>query len=80
MPALPLTKKECNYIMAPVLEASLTKTSVARTFPQAVVYGPRQSGGLDYWNLYIFQGLAAILVFQENIAANNKTGNFYNAV
>jgi hypothetical protein len=51
--ALTLTEKECDFIMAPLLEASLTKSHIQQNFPRDVVYGPTSEKGLGYNNIYI---------------------------
>lgn len=46
LPAITLTGKDCNYIMAPVLEAGLQNYTICKNYPQAVTYGPKEEGGL----------------------------------
>ena len=74
MPALCLTEKECNQIMSPVLQACLPKSSLARTYPHAVLYGPKEEGGLDHENLYLYQGTSKILLLTEHLAMKSMTG------
>ena len=78
--ALTITDKECKTIMAPVLEASLTKSHICRTFPRAVVYGPTHEKGLGMKNLYTTKGLSqlsAILQFIND--KHNITGKLIRA-
>jgi hypothetical protein len=52
LPALTLTETECNKIIRPVLDAGLNKSSICKTFPKAVIHGPKEEGGLDITHLY----------------------------
>ena len=54
------TKKECEFILAPVLKASLSQSHVCNTFPQAVVFGPIEDMGLRYTDLYTSQGTSQL--------------------
>ncbi len=56
--ALTLTEKDCNHIIAPLLESGLQNSSICKNFPRAVAYGPRDEGGLQLPNLYVQQGIA----------------------
>ena len=56
--AMAFTKKECNYIMAPILQASLTKSHISGKFPRDVVFGPIEEMGLGYSDLYTLQGVS----------------------
>ena len=74
IPALCLTQKECNHIMDPIIKASLPKSSIARTYPHKVLYGPKEEGGLDQTNLYIKQGTTKIALLTEHLALQTMTG------
>ena len=50
------TQKECNYILAPVMKASLQKSHVCSNFPRAVAFGLVTELGLGYQDLYSIQG------------------------
>ena len=69
LPALTLTEDECKHIMAPVLESGLPKSAICRNYPRAVLYGPKEEGGMGLWNLYDFQGLQRISYLQEHLSA-----------
>ena len=56
--AMTFTKKECNYILAPILLASLPKSHVSGTFPRDVVFGPLAEMGLGHSDLYTMQGVS----------------------
>ena len=75
IPALCLTKKECNHIMDPIIKASLPKSSIARTYPHKVLYGPKEEGGLDQTNLYTKQGTTKIALLAEHLALTTMTGD-----
>jgi hypothetical protein len=59
-PATTMTRKQCDTIMAPILQAGLHCSGIVRTFPGALVYGPIQQQGLGIPNLYTSQGIAHI--------------------
>jgi predicted lipid carrier protein YhbT len=71
---LTLMEKECNHIIAPVLESGLRSSSICKNFPRAVAYGPRNEGGLQLPNLYVQHGLARISLIVDNIGENNMMG------
>ena len=50
--ALTLTELECNYIMAPALNAGLPKADICRTNPRALVYGCKDYQSLGLHNLH----------------------------
>ncbi len=49
------TQQECQKSMSPILTAGLPAAGLTRTFPQALVYGPWQWGGLNIPNLFMEQ-------------------------
>ena len=60
LPATTFSKKECDFILAPVLKASLARTHICSTFPRAVVFGPISELGLGYSDLYTIQGVSQL--------------------
>jgi hypothetical protein len=74
LPVLTLSEKECNYIMAPVLEARLQSSSICKNYPRAVTYGPKDEGGLNIPNLYIQQGIQRIASITDHIESKDMTG------
>ena len=74
LPALTLTQNQCKEIMKPVLQAALAKSSLIKNFPRAVLYGPKQEGGLQLNDLYTSQGLSHIQKFQQHIDKPSITG------
>ena len=61
--------------MAPVLQACLPKSSIARTFPHNVIYGPKEDGGLGQINLFVKQGTSKIAMLTEHLAMDSMTGD-----
>ena len=72
--ALDLTEKDCKYIMAPVFQARLPKSSLARTYPHKVLFGPKEEGGLGQVDIYSKQGTAKISLLTEHLALETMTG------
>ena len=85
LPAMTFTQKECNYIQAPVMKASLQKSHVCSTFPRAVAFGPVKELGLGYQDLYSIQGASQLntivqyLPMQSDITGNLLRSNFESA-
>ena len=75
LPALTLSEKECKRIMAPVLEVALPKSNICRTYPRAVVYGPKGTLGLGLNNLYIVQGAKQIALLHQFLDTDTITGD-----
>ena len=74
LPALTLTEDECKRIMAPVLKVALPRSHVCRTFPRAVVYGPKSLMGLGKTDLYVKQGTTQIGLLQQYLQTDTITG------
>jgi hypothetical protein len=73
--ALTLTEKECNHIIAPVLDTGLRSSTICKNFPRAVAYGPREESGLNLANLYTQQGLIRIGIIKDHLSKNNMMGD-----
>jgi hypothetical protein len=54
-PVTTLTKKDCEEIQRPVVNAILPKMGIARTIPRAVVFGTAQFGGLGLTHIASLQ-------------------------
>jgi hypothetical protein len=74
LPALTLTEKECNHIIAPVLEAGLQSSSICKNYPRAVTYGPKEESGLNLPNLYVQQGLQRIAMITDHLSSHDMMG------
>jgi hypothetical protein len=55
-PAMTLSKKDCEEIQRPVVNAILPKMGIARTAQRAVIFGTAQYGGLGLTHLAALQG------------------------
>jgi hypothetical protein len=73
LPALTLTETECNKIIRPVLDAGLNKSSICKTFPKAVIHGPKEEGGLDITHLYTFQGISKLEFVQDHLGSGDMS-------
>ena len=74
LPALTLTREQCNKIMGIVKEGLLPKAHLSKNFPHAALYGPKEEGGLELPHLYITQGLMHIDKFVQHINSDSITG------
>lgn len=72
--ALNLSPKDCTSIMAPLLLTGLSRSSICRTMPRAVVHGPTDEGGLGIPNLYVTQGTRQIALLTEHLHLQTMTG------
>ena len=79
LPALTLTEKECQSIMAPVLKVALPYAHVSRNFPRSVVYGPKAMMGLGKSNIYVRQGVTHICTLQKFLNTDTITGELIRA-
>jgi hypothetical protein len=55
-PSTTLTKKYCDEIQRPVVNAILPKMGISGSAPRAVVFGAAQFGGLGLTHLEVLQG------------------------
>ena len=60
LPALTLSKKECNEIIKIIKDAGLTDSSICRNFPLDLVHVKIDYIGIGVDNLYIMQGSSQI--------------------
>jgi hypothetical protein len=79
LPALTLTEMECKKIMAPILEVTLPHSHICRTYPRAVVYGPKSLMGLGKTDLYVKQGATQIGLVQQYLHTDTITGELLRA-
>ena len=75
MEAINLTKKEWNYIMAPVLQATLPKSGIVRTFPHTVLYASQKFSGLGIIHPFYHQHLKHIHTCLEQTTTQSITRN-----
>jgi hypothetical protein len=69
-PVTTLTKKDCEEIHKPVVNAILPKMDIARSAPRAVVFGTAQFGGLGLTHLVVLQGHTIVNVRRSRAHAH----------
>ena len=72
--ATTLTKEDCKYIMAPILEGGLSRAGICRNMARALVHGPKKYKGLDLHDLYTTQGLLQIQAILNHCWRGSDTG------
>jgi hypothetical protein len=80
LPALNLSKNQCNQLMRPILEAALPKAGYNRNFPKEVIHGPTSLLGADIHHPYTTQLIVHLDILlrhggQETITGQLLTGN-----
>ena len=60
--------------MQPIKQVSLPKTSISKSYPLDVLYGPRKEGGLGMNHLYLTQGAMQLEKFQCSLGTDTVTG------
>ena len=58
LPVTMFTRKQCDKIQKPFVNAILPKMGVNRNTPRAVIYGPKSMGGLEIMDLRVEQAAA----------------------
>ena len=79
LPALTLTEKQCQFIMAPALKAGLNASHICRSFPRNVLYGSKKEGGFGLPDIYHEQGISHLSLLQQHIDQPSITGNLLRA-
>jgi hypothetical protein len=74
-PATTLTKKDCEEIQRPVVNAILPKMGIARSAPRAVVFGTSQFGGMGLTHLAALQGHTRLQYLMGHIRCGDATGS-----
>jgi hypothetical protein len=72
LPAINLMKKECEAIMAPIIEYILPALGICRNFPRSIVFAPKEFFGLGIQHLHTIQEILRLKdivqhTFQESI-------------
>ena len=75
LPALTLTKEQCDSIMNIVLKAGLQSSNISSKFPRAVVYGPKEDNGLEITDLYLQQGASQITILLQFFEDQGEMGH-----
>jgi len=74
------THQQCQQIMAPLLQQGLSQAGVIHTYPQALIHGPLQYGGLDIPQLYTEQIIAHVqTVLRYSLDWEDPTGYLLHA-
>jgi hypothetical protein len=74
LPAVSLTKDQCRYIMAPVIQTGLSLTGIASTIPAEIRHGPILQGGLGIMDPYIHMGASHITALITHRWQGTPTG------
>ena len=75
MEAINLTESEWDYIMQPILTATLPKSGIVRTYPRTLLYASRSFSGLGILHPYIHQQLKHIHTCMEQTITASITNN-----
>jgi hypothetical protein len=74
-PATTLTKKDCEEIQRPVVNAILPMMGIAQSAPRAVVFGTAQFGGLVLTHRAALQGHARLQYLMGHLCCGDATGH-----
>jgi hypothetical protein len=77
LPAINLTKEQCDHIMAPILHYILPAIGVCRNFPRSMVFTPNKFFGLGLPHLYTIQEISRLKDMMSHTFKNTTTGNLY---
>jgi len=66
LPACTLTEKQCNFIMAPIVQTALNALGICRNLARDIVYGPKKFQGLGLKHPYTTMGIAHIRFIMEH--------------
>ncbi len=73
LPALTLTKKQCDYIQAPTVSAILSKLHMNQNTARAIVFGPIQYAGLGLPSLYTNESIGQLRLLLGHLRLQDKT-------
>jgi ribonuclease HI len=79
MAAITLTKKEWDYIMAPILKAALPRMGYVQSFPRDIVYAPKELLGLGIMHPWFNQELTHIETCLQEGTAETIAGDLLRA-
>ena len=77
LPALNLSKEDCEKIMAPILHYLLPAIGVCRNFPRNLVYNSERYLGLGVKHLHTTQEIARIKDILNHVYIKSNTGYLY---
>ena len=75
MEAINLTKQDWDYIMSPILQATLPKAGIVRTFPHSVLYASKKFSGLGILHPFYHQHIKHIHTCLEQCITKSITKN-----
>jgi hypothetical protein len=73
-PDTTLTKKDCEEIQRPVVDAIIPKMCIARSAPRAVVFGTSQFGGMGLTHLTALHGHTRLHYLLGHLCCGGATG------
>ena len=76
LPAMTFTYKQCEVIMRPALTAGLNAMGLSKTFPRAVVFGPKRFQGMAIPHLYTTMCIAHLQDVVTHCHRMTITGHF----
>jgi hypothetical protein len=77
LPALNMTKKQCEKIMSILLQYALPALGFCRTFPRAIVFSPKEYFGLGILHLHTIQEILRLKDIIKHQFAQTLTGLLY---
>jgi hypothetical protein len=79
MAATTMSEQEWNYILAPILKASLPKTGIDCSFPRDVLFGPSCLQGFGIMHPWYNQEITHLLVSLKQTTIGGITGSLISA-
>jgi hypothetical protein len=77
LPALNMSKEECESIMKPVLQYLLPAIGVCRNFPRTLVYNSEKYMGLGLKHLHTTQEICRLKDLVSHVSRHTNTGSLY---
>jgi hypothetical protein len=77
LPATRLTRRQCEAIMAPLLQYCLPAMGICRNFPRKLVFSTLEYMGLDIKHLFIVQEIIRVKDIIFHTFNNTLTGKLY---
>lgn len=75
LPVTTLNQKQCNRLTSILSKTALPRCGFMRSFPRALLHGPKKFGGLEIPNLYIEQGISHITrLIRYSVTRKHSTG------
>ncbi len=75
VPALTLTRTQCNKIQAPALSATLSKLHLNKNTSRAIAHGPAKYAGLGLPSLYTRESIGQLRLLLGHLCLTDKTAN-----